>query len=175
MCHDFHKGKSFTFSMHCKHNFPAHKEKSDWDIELQNGMKDEEYLRILSNSLDNLEQEHNGKVDFIFYQSGVDVMEGDRLGLLALSPQGVLKRDQMVAEFAERMSLHDSKFSSTHVKQRTIPMMSMMGGGYILNEKGNPVERVAQAHAQTVNVLRNHWILEENSYSGHIKRGSEIY
>ncbi|KAF0982985.1 hypothetical protein FDP41_010963 [Naegleria fowleri] len=172
LARDLHEGKSFTFSMHCKHNFPEHKEKSDWDIELENGMRDEQYLKILEKSLFTLEQEFKGKIDCIFYQSGVDVLEGDRLGLLCLSPAGVLRRDRMVAEFAERMAQYDQKFiksrdpQHTNVQaQETVPIVSMMGGGYIRSENGNPLERVAQAHAETVNTLRNHWVLNQNAKS----------
>ncbi|KAG2378877.1 hypothetical protein C9374_008025 [Naegleria lovaniensis] len=166
LARDLHEGKSFTFSMHCKHNFPEHKEKSDWDIELENGMKDDQYLKILEKCLFTLEQEFKEKIDFIFYQSGVDVLEGDRLGLLCLSPAGVLRRDQMVVEFAERMAQHDPKFNRSHgLHMNGIPLISMMGGGYIRSENGNPLERVAQAHAETVNTLRNHWKSNQNARS----------
>ncbi|EFC39778.1 histone deacetylase [Naegleria gruberi] len=162
LCRLLHSGKSFTFSMHCKHNFPIHKEKSDWDVELEDNMKDETYLRILSDCLDTLEQEHRGKIDFIFFQSGVDVLQGDRLGRLSLSLEGVLKRDQMVAEFAERMALHDPLFHTDTNRAITIPLVSMMGGGYI-TEKENTIDRVCSAHSNTVRTLRNYWTLKENS------------
>ena len=44
----------FTFSMHCKTNYPAKKSKSDLDIELSDGLEDREYLKLLKDNLSKL-------------------------------------------------------------------------------------------------------------------------
>src|SRR5690606_39097250 len=62
----------FTFSMHGAKNFPFIKEKSDLDVELQDGIVDVEYLELLGNHLDELFQQVNP--DFVFYQAGVDIL-----------------------------------------------------------------------------------------------------
>jgi acetoin utilization deacetylase AcuC-like enzyme len=45
-------GTIFTFSMHCESNFPLRKECSDWDIGLEDGVGDEEFIRRLDGALD---------------------------------------------------------------------------------------------------------------------------
>ena len=76
----------FTFSMHGKTNYPFIKEQSDLDIPLENGIKDKEYLDILKNTLPKLILEQ--EPEFIYYLSGVDVIESDKLGKLSLSMEG---------------------------------------------------------------------------------------
>ncbi|KAL9653395.1 hypothetical protein ABK040_002031 [Willaertia magna] len=138
-----HDKQSFTFSMHNENNFPLRKEKSNLDVPLKDGIEDEEYLRILNENLKILEQELKGKIDIIFYQSGVDIMKGDRFGRLKVSLQGVKRRDEMVLDFAKTMG--------------DIPIISMMGGGYFDEDK-HPIELVCQAHVNTVDVMRNYKI-----------------
>ena len=75
----------FTFSMHGKKNYPLHKEVSDLDIELEDGTSDDQYLSILFDQLPKLIDKH--KPDILFYQSGVDVLQTDKLGRLALTIQ----------------------------------------------------------------------------------------
>ena len=41
----------FTFSMHCKSNYPAKKSKSDLDIELEDNLEDNVYHEILKENL----------------------------------------------------------------------------------------------------------------------------
>ena len=159
-----HPNQSFTFSMHCKHNFPTHKQQSNWDVELEDGVTDSVYLSILSDCLKVLESELKGKIDCIFFQSGVDVLKGDRMGRLSLSLDGVLKRDQMVCEFAERMSQYDPLFSHhTDNKLQCIPLISMMGGGYS-SDGDDSFERVVTAHINTVVSMRSHWQLDQNNF-----------
>jgi acetoin utilization deacetylase AcuC-like enzyme len=66
--------------------------------------------------------------DIVLYQSGVDALQGDRLGRLALTATGLQRRDRLVFET---------------VLGRTIPVVITMGGGY-----GEPIERTVEAHAQ---------------------------
>ena len=102
----------YTFSMHCKQNYPFKKQKSDLDVEIESGTKDEEYLRALSYNLNRIKDINS---DIIFYQAGVDALYSDRYGKLKLSLEGIKKRDNLVFEFA---------------KQRKNPVLIFMGGGY---------------------------------------------
>lgn len=103
----------FTFSMHGRNNYPLHKEQSDLDIGLPDKTTDSEYLAVLSKTLPNLiEQE---RPDFIFYQSGVDILATDKLGRMNISMQGVKERDQIVLLQAQRHG---------------ISIVAAMGGGY---------------------------------------------
>ena len=109
----FKKDKDvLTFSMHCASNYPAKKSKSDIDIELKDHMEDQEYLNVLNNNLNKLNQ---NKYDFVFYVAGVDIHYEDRLGKLKITDEGVNKRDQIVIE----------NFFS-----KNIPLCGVLGGGY---------------------------------------------
>lgn len=122
--------KVFTFSIHGEHNYPLRKEKSDMDIALKNGVEDNEYLNCLKSTLPSIISLH--KPDFIFYQSGVDVLKTDKLGKLNLSPQGCKYRDEMV-------------FHEAYKNQ--IPIVASMGGGY-----STLLKDVVNAHANTYKV-----------------------
>lgn len=105
--------KVFTFSMHGKNNYPFEKEKSDLDISFDDKTTDNQYLSVLKETLYKLIEKE--KPDFIFYQSGVDVLASDKLGKLALSVEGCAERDAIIFEFCQKYQ---------------IPIQCSMGGGY---------------------------------------------
>lgn len=117
----------FTFSMHGKKNYPFIKEQSDLDIPLETGIQDQEYLAILNETLPKLIAEQ--KPEFIFYLSGVDIIESDKLGKLSLTLDGCKERDKIVLEAC---------------KNSNIPVMCSMGGGYSPN-----INTIVDAHANT--------------------------
>ena len=94
------ENRVFTFSMHGEHNYPLHKERSDLDVGLPDGIEDLEYLKLLDfhlkNTLDRVQP------DFIFYQCGVDILNTDKLGRLKVSALGCMERDRMVFEQAKK-------------------------------------------------------------------------
>ena len=102
----------FTFSMHSKTNYPAKKSISDLDVELDDNMKDEQYLKLLKFYLNHLNEEN---FDFVFYIAGVDIHLNDRLGKLKISDNGIKKRDEIVTE----------NFFS-----KGVPLCGVLGGGY---------------------------------------------
>ena len=116
----------FTFSMHCQVNFPFKKQKSRLDVELSEGVGDDEYLATLRANLPRLSE---FAPEFVFYQGGVDVLASDTLGKLRLTPEGVRERDRMVFQF---------------VKELNAPIVLTQGGGY-----SKPIELTAEAHATT--------------------------
>lgn len=105
--------QAFTLSLHCAKNFPARKAQSDWDIELPNGLGDDEYLRILGDALDVLLPRL--QPDLVLYIAGVDVHADDALGYLQLSDGGIAARDRLVLE---------------RCLERDIPVTGLLGGGY---------------------------------------------
>lgn len=117
----------FTFSMHGKNNYPLHKEKSDVDVALNDGIGDKEYLYALEKELDFILSRF--QPEFIFYQSGVDVLETDKLGKLGVSINGCKRRDEIVLSIA---------------KQNRIPIVASMGGGY-----SPEIKHIIEAHANT--------------------------
>ena len=102
----------FTFSMHSKTNYPAKKSISDLDIELDDGMEDAQYIKILNFYLNQLNEEN---FDYVFYIAGVDIHFNDRLGKLKVSDEGIRKRDEIVTK----------NFFS-----KGIPLCGVLGGGY---------------------------------------------
>jgi len=119
--------RAFTFSMHGEKNFPFRKEVSDLDIGLDDGVGDEEYLSILSDNLYQVLKKH--EPDFVFYLSGVDVLNSDKLGKLAMTKDGCRERDRMVLQCC---------------KDYQLPVQVSMGGGY------SPMIRdIVDAHCNT--------------------------
>ena len=102
----------FTFSMHSKTNYPAKKSNSDLDVELEDNLEDDAYIKTLKHYLNELNQEN---FDFVFYIAGVDIHFDDRLGKLKISDEGIKKRDEIVTE----------NFFS-----KGIPLCGVLGGGY---------------------------------------------
>ena len=102
----------FTFSMHCKSNYPAKKATSDLDVELEDNLEDKEYLEGLKKYIMYLNQE---SFDFVFYIAGVDIHYEDRLGNLNITDEGIRKRDQIVIN---------------NFYKKRIPLCGVLGGGY---------------------------------------------
>lgn len=117
----------FTFSMHGDKNFPFRKEQSDLDIPLADGTNDDAFLGKLSETLPLLFEKV--KPDFVFYLSGVDVLETDKLGKLALSKAACKQRDILVFE------------ACIHHK---VPVQVSMGGGYSAD-----IKTIVDAHCNT--------------------------
>ncbi|GGP24544.1 histone deacetylase family protein [Silvimonas amylolytica] len=118
----------FTLSVHGANNFPFRKVEGDLDIELADGTTDAAYLEILQSTLPAVLQKQ--RPDLVIYLAGADAWEGDRLGRLALTPQGLQTRD----EYVLRLCL-----------QADIPVAVTMGGGY-----GRDIQGTVAIHAATV-------------------------
>jgi acetoin utilization deacetylase AcuC-like enzyme len=122
-----HEERVFTFSMHGANNYPLHKENSDLDIALPDFTDDRFYLRTLDANLKMLLE--RVEPDFIFFQSGVDILATDKLGKLSITREGCKQRDRMVLQTA-----YESK----------VPMVASMGGGY-----SEQFKDIIEAHANT--------------------------
>ena len=123
----------FTFSMHGEKNYPMHKESSDLDIGVPDGIDDKSYLTLLDRHLKELIDKV--EPDFIFYQCGVDVLSTDKLGRLGLSLNGCKERDKAV-------------LSLCHANQ--IPLAAAMGGGY-----SEDIRYIVEAHSNTFRVAQS--------------------
>ena len=119
--------KVFTFSMHGEKNYPFHKETSNLDIPVKDGINGEEYLKKLKENLDFLSDELSPEI--IFYISGVDILDTDKLGRLAVKREDCKKRDEMVFDFSRKCKA---------------PIVTVMGGGY--SEK---IYDIMEAHCNT--------------------------
>ncbi|MFM2326602.1 MAG: hypothetical protein RIR31_804 [Bacteroidota bacterium] len=127
-----HDNRVFTFSMHGQHNYPFYKEKSDLDVPLLDGTDEGTYLTILKNTLPELLK--TVQPDFVFYLSGVDILNTDRFGKLQVSVQGCKQRDAFVF---------------TSLQQQHIPCAVAMGGGYSAD-----VKIIVEAHCNTFRVAQ---------------------
>ena len=108
------------------------KQESDLDFGLPDGADDKLYLNtlraVLSRTLESFQP------DFIFYLSGVDILETDKLGRLSISRKGCMERDAFVFELC---------------KQNHIPVAVTMGGGY-----SERLTDIIEAHANTFRVAQ---------------------
>lgn len=117
----------FTFSMHGERNYPTRKEKSDLDIGLPDKTEDDYFLGTLRATLPKLIDDV--QPDMIFYLSGVDIIESDKLGRLSVSKNGCKMRDRFVFQ---------------QCKQNGIPVAVSMGGGY-----SPKIADIIDAHSNT--------------------------
>ena len=114
----------FTFSMHGARNFPLHKPPSSLDVGLADGTGDHEYLSLLAQPLPVILADHHP--DLVFFLAGVDVVQGDRFGRLALTEDGLVRRDRYTIE---------------SVGQAGVPLCLVLAGGYACS-----AERTAELH-----------------------------
>lgn len=120
-----------TYSIHAEKNFPARKARSTVDVGLPDGTVDGDYLDALERTLPALLDDF--RPDLILYQAGVDPFVGDRLGRLALTQNGLDRRDRLVAGLA---------------RERGIGLASMPGGGY-----GPDAREIAGRHVRSILTL----------------------
>ena len=115
----------FTFSMHGERNYPTRKMRSTLDVGLADGVGDDEYLELLERNLEGILADF--PADLVFYLAGVDIVQGDRYGRLALSDSGLRRREHQVLETSRRAGL---------------PVVITIAGGYAPTP-----ERTAELHA----------------------------
>jgi len=125
----------FTLSLHGEKNFPFRKEDSCLDVELPDGCLDAPYLQALEQALDEIERRFSPGL--VLYLAGADPFEGDRLGRLALSFDGLEARDRRVFDWAW---------------QRRIPLAFSMAGGYGVN-----IDETVQLQMNTYRVALEYW------------------
>ena len=128
----------FTLSIHGEKNFPFRKVAGDLDVGLPDGTGDAAYLDALDLAL--VEQDSRFRPDAVFYLAGADPHEGDRLGRLKLTYDGLIARDLRVFDWAWR---------------RRLPLALSMGGGY-----GHDIGTTVQVQINTFGVAlqyRQRW------------------
>ncbi|OLD19624.1 MAG: histone deacetylase [Acidobacteria bacterium 13_1_40CM_3_65_5] len=118
----------FTFSLHGENNFPFRKEVSDFDVTFADGAGDDEYLAALAGYLPRVLDSH--RPDIVFYLAGADPYEGDRLGRLKLSIEGLRARDRFVFDAC---------------RDRGVPIAVTMSGGYAPD-----IDTIVTIHCNTI-------------------------
>ena len=123
-----HAGDVFTISLHQHNNYPLYKPFSSIDVDLPDGVGDDDYLAWLDNALSSGLRQF--EPDLLCYLAGADPYREDQLGGLSLTIEGLKKRDELVFRIARA---HD------------IPVMVTFAGGY-----AQKVEDTVTIHCNTV-------------------------
>jgi len=123
----------YTFSMHGKKNYPFIKPSSTFDIGLDDGTGDKEYLQILIDALDKILSEFSP--DIIFYLGGIDPLESDHFGRLSITTKGLEMRERIVIDT---------------FTQKSIPLVLLLSGGY-----APTLQETVEAHAVMYKVAMN--------------------
>ena len=108
------------------------KPSSSIDVHLADGTNDEQYLAWLQLALTSAFREF--KPDLICYLAGADPYQQDQLGGLALTVDGLQKRDELVLRYA---------------RDSSIPVMITLAGGYARH-----VDDTVRIHCNTVIAAR---------------------
>jgi acetoin utilization deacetylase AcuC-like enzyme len=127
-----HAGDVFTISLHQHNNYPAWKPHSSIDVDLPDGIGDDDYLAWLDNAISSGLRQF--EPDLICYIAGADPYREDQLGGLALTLEGLKRRDELVFRIAST---------------RNIPVMVTYAGGY-----ARRVEDTVAIHCNTVIAAR---------------------
>lgn len=122
----------FTLSMHGAKNFPLRKSPSDLDVPLEDATDDQTYLALLTDALDVLDAQT--PFDLAIYLAGADPFEGDRLGRMSLSKQGLKQRDEKAFSWCRD---HD------------LPVAVTMSGGY-----APQIDDIVDIHAATLEAAK---------------------
>jgi acetoin utilization deacetylase AcuC-like enzyme len=120
----------FTFSMHGGRNYPFHKVPGSLDVELPDGTRDERFLTLLAEHLPVVLA--RSQPDLVIYLAGADPHEGDALGRLGLSFDGLARRDAFVIELCREVGL---------------PVAITVAGGY-----GRNLEDTVRIHVETARI-----------------------
>src|SRR5712692_1290640 len=123
-----HAGEVFTISLHQHNNYPLWKPPSSIDVDLPDGVGDDDYLAWLDNALSSGLRQF--EPDLLCYIAGADAYREDQLGGLSLTIEGLKRRDELVFRVA---------------RARDIPVMVTFAGGYARN-----VEDTVTIHCNTV-------------------------
>lgn len=124
---------SFTFSMHGRKNYPFRKVPGSLDVELEDGTEDTEYLERLAAALPGVLAA--ARPDIVFYLAGADPHEGDSLGRLKLTFDGLMRRDALVLEQARAIG---------------VPVAIAIAGGY-----GRDIDDTVRVHLNTARIARD--------------------
>src|SRR5215208_7261503 len=123
-------GSVYTFSMHGGRNYPFHKVAGSLDVELADGTGDDVYLAALADALPRVLAA--AAPDLVIYLAGADAHEGDRLGRLCLTFDGLARRDAMALDACREVG---------------IPVTVTIAGGY-----GRNISDSVAAHMNTVRI-----------------------
>ncbi len=135
-----HDESVFTLSMHGERNYPFTKAMSDLDVALPDETGDHDYLARLDGALSAMFERFSPQL--LIFLAGADPYEGDRLGRLSLSMEGMAARDAAVMKVA---------------KAHSLPVAIAMAGGY-----GRTIEDTVAVHTQTIRIAFDYFQARES-------------
>ena len=135
-----HDESVFTLSMHGERNYPFTKAMSDLDVALPDETGDHDYLARLDGALSAMFERFSPQL--LIFLAGADPYEGDRLGRLSLSMEGMAARDAAVMQVA---------------KAHSLPVAIAMAGGY-----GRTIEDTVAVHMQTIRIAFDYFQARES-------------
>jgi acetoin utilization deacetylase AcuC-like enzyme len=135
-----HDESVFTLSMHGERNYPFTKAMSDLDVALPDETGDHDYLARLDGALSAMFERFSPQL--LIFLAGADHYEGDRLGRLSLSMEGMAARDAAVMKVA---------------KAHSLPVAIAMAGGY-----GRTIEDTVAVHTQTIRIAFDYFLARES-------------
>jgi acetoin utilization deacetylase AcuC-like enzyme len=118
----------FTFSIHQQDNYPFFKPKSDLDIGLADHSSDKIYFNELKEHIPKIVSDF--KPQLILYVAGADPYKNDQIGNLALTIDGLKRRDEFIFETAQNFD---------------VPIAVVLAGGYAID-----MEDTVTIHFNTV-------------------------
>lgn len=142
----------FSFSIHGEKNFPYHKEVSDLDVALPDGIGDDAYLIALKAGLQ--QSLERSRPDLVMYLAGADPFEKDRFGRLKLTRQGLLERDRIVMETC---------------RSKGLPFTVAMAGGYAPD-----VQDTVEIHFATVSLTIRTFKNSQLDQSSSVPEGNPV-
>lgn len=120
----------------------------DIDCCIESGASNNMYLSELAFGLRRMYDlsilQWNKLPDLVIYNAGTDVLEGDILGNLSLTLEGVIKRDQMVFDACRGANWHQGEQNSLkpeNPQQTLVPVCMLTSGGY----QSNNADCIAQS------------------------------
>ncbi len=134
--------ETFTFSIHGANNYPLFKARSSLDIELPDGTKDDEYLDCL---ISHFPAVFAADPEIVFFLAGADPYAGDKLGRLALTIDGLRRRDVCVLR---------------ECFEREVPVVTVMSGGY-----GKDINDTIEIHCNTIRMVKEVFELQSAARS----------
>jgi acetoin utilization deacetylase AcuC-like enzyme len=120
----------FTLSIHGARNFPFHKSRSTLDVELPDAAADEAFLAAVETYVPSILRDF--RPELVIYLAGADPYRDDRFGRLAVSKEGLARRDRTVMELC---------------REAGVPVAVAMAGGY-----ARDTEDTVDIHVGTVRV-----------------------
>ena len=159
------KTYSATDGMHSKTNYPAKKSISDLDVELEDNLEDQSYIKTLKHYLTELNEKN---FDYVFYIAGVDIHFNDRLGKLKITDDGIRMRDEFTTALDNQSKMVSNMQEHTNKQKQNSTIKGQSGEEWVRNEllRQCPTIEIIDTHKEKE---KGDFILREANMEGMIE------